>query len=481
MSKFCEIFRCLAGETKLRLQVDRKERKTVLVRIVSQYFSSMMENSSNINDCEITGLVHDMLPLFPKILGYNCTAFVDFSGGPMPSGNHSGIIGHFQADNVDFSPVPFRVPLEDDPVAIGHVAFSDKISFSTVYVRSSSPIADRDLMTFFQHVDYEIWIIFSLIIVFVSFILRLQGDRNPLFHLIQCFLQTTGRQSVKVSSRILGWTLLIGFFVISVFYANFILSDLVRQEKPSVLQYFFDVLNPEAEIFFSKDNQMFNELQRSADPRMSQIVQKATKKGIEKITLKEGMVGFSEFIGSTLSRNKMIALFGKSNMIEKQRLIGCSMIWERDDIGNYSMWVPEDSPHQWVLATPFNKNLDTATKDVIDKAVVQFAERGMYGSAFWYRLMSVVKAEMFKGKADPLCYSPNIVAEDPEAHESLSLMNTKFLFIILAVVTLFGLVILTIEKLSYSNMRARKRKSLLANPVFMRRGFARKSSTKRMF
>ncbi|KAI1303738.1 hypothetical protein HDE_02086 [Halotydeus destructor] len=435
-----------------------KERKKVLVRIVSQYFQGMMENGADPSDCELTGLIHDVLPLFPKVLGYNCTAFADISGEPLPSGNHSGIIGHFQADTVDFSPVPFRVPLEGDPVSIGHVAFSDKISFTTVYKRPRPPVADSDLMASFQHVDYTVWLILSLIIMFVSLILRLQGDRNPLFHLTQCFLQMTGRQSVTVSSRILGWTLLIGFFVISVLYANFMLSDFVRQEKPYVLQYFFDVLNPEAEVFFSKDNQMFNELQRSADPRMSEIVQKAIKKGMEKITLKGGISGFSEFIDDNLASKKPVALFGKSNMIEKQRLIGCTMIWQKDGGRNYSMWVPQDSPHQWVLATPFNKNLDTAIKDVIDMAVVQFSERGMYGSAFWDRIMSVVKAEMFKEKADPLCYSPNITAEDPEAHESLRLINTKFLFIILALVTLFGSLVLTIETFSYSNRKARKGK-----------------------
>ncbi|KAI1303733.1 hypothetical protein HDE_02083 [Halotydeus destructor] len=444
MPTYCHLFDCLSGQKKLELERRQHERKDVLVRIVSQYFPAMMMNSSDPSNCEIGGTLGNVMPLFPRSLGYNCTAIVDDLGGPDSMGNHSGMIGRFQADTADFSPILFRVPLEGDPIAFDHIVFTDKISFSTAYKRPKAPMADNDVTASFRLIENHVWFYLIFMIVLLYAVLKRQGHKNPGFVILKYFLQMTGQQTRAISSRILALAVLVGFFVIGMFYSNFMLSELVRQEKPNVLRNFFDVLRPDAEMFFSSDSQMLNELKRSNNPRMKQIVEKYEKSANKKAPM-EGMEGFNEFLGKALLSNGSVALFGKNIMIQNQKIVGCAMMASAGAV-DYCLWVPEDSPHEWLMAAPFNKRLDKATRLTIEKAVVQYVERGMYGDILWYQFMSIVKREIFPGKTDPVCYSPTIISEDPDIHHSLSIVNLKMLFISLFALVFLGFISLASEK-----------------------------------
>ncbi|KAI1303735.1 hypothetical protein HDE_02081 [Halotydeus destructor] len=435
----------------MRLKSQRRDRKNVLVRIVAQYFPNMMTNSSDPSMCEIAGSLGDAMPLFPKILGFNCTAIVDKHGGPDSSGNHDGIIGHFQAGTVDFSPVPIRVPLEGDPISISHIIFADKISYSTAYLRPEPPIADNDLTDSFQQVENPVWLLFFLLTFLIGILLKIHGHKTPIYDVIQCVLQLEGRQTNRASSRILGWTTVMGLFILIMHFSEFMLSDLVRQEKPEVLQYFFDVLRPDAEIYFSRDNQMLNELQRSSDQRVKDIVRKLDGKNSSSYTLAPGIAGFTDFITKSLKSRRLVALFGKSAMIEHQRVLGCAVLVNADEKASkgISIWVPRDSPLHWSCATPFSKKLSRVARDPIQRAVVQYFERGMFGSAVWRYIMRVIRRDIFRANVDPLCHAQTIAAEDPESHHSLSLGNTKLLLVILTAIPLLASLLLLAERFTY--------------------------------
>ncbi|KAI1309146.1 hypothetical protein HDE_00191 [Halotydeus destructor] len=295
VSKFCDMFRCLTGKKKLRLETERAARRKTLVRIISQYFARMTANSSQLTDCDVGGPLGRVLPMFPKEVGFNCTAIVDYYGEPGPEGNHSGIIGHLQADTADVSTIPFRFPLEGDPVTFGHVVFADSLSFTTFYKRPKPPVADNDLMASLLLIDLQVWMCLLFLVISICAVLRRQGSRSPMFKVIQCFFQMTSRQTRAVSSRALGLTTIMGFFVIAMFYSNFMLSNLVRQEKPSVLQFFFDVLKPDAKMYFTSENQILSELKRSTDPRIRRVVAKVERQDLKDTMLAEGMEGFRPF------------------------------------------------------------------------------------------------------------------------------------------------------------------------------------------
>ncbi|KAI1303734.1 hypothetical protein HDE_02082 [Halotydeus destructor] len=223
------------------------------------------------------------------------------------------------------------------------------------------------------------------------------------------------------------------------------LSNLVRQEKPNVLQFFFDVLQPDAKMYFTSENQILSELKRSTDPKMREVVDKVGEQDSDTM-LAEGMEGFSKFVGLSTTSGHRLALFGKTLMIQQQKMVGCVMVATADPKSKYALWVPEDSPQQWVTATPFNKRLDKTTREAVDKAVMHYVEQGMFGYVFWWQVMTIVRGVLFPDTpVDPLCYSSVIIAENPETHHGLSLKNLTILICVCCIIWICAIFALIAE------------------------------------
>ncbi|KAI1305272.1 hypothetical protein HDE_01615 [Halotydeus destructor] len=449
------------GADRARYARIKVERKKTLVRVVSQYFPQMMVNSSDPWNCRIEGLTGHQVPLFAKVLGFNCTAFVVKAEDPTPLGNHTGIIGRLQADMADISAGSFAMTQEGDPVYVGNVVVSDSIAFTTVYVIPKPMITDIDLVESFKQIDVQSWICLLFLLSLICLIVKLQGQKGAILKVIQCFLQHMGQQGDSCSSRLLGYTMLSGFFVISLYYSNFMLTQIVKREKAEVLKDFMDILRPEAKIFFSPENRVYSELQRSTNTDMKKVFHKIKHTRLQDMMLGEGMNGFIGLLYG--SRRELFGLFGNYNQMRHSRTLGCAILSQAalvdpfSDKDQYAIWVPTDSPQSYLQAIPFNKRLDKVTRDALDLAVLRYAEQGMYGTEFFKQTTSLIRDRFFPSGSHPACYSNVILSEDPETHHSLSLANTRILLESLVVTVMLCFVILIAERLNLKRKPKRRK------------------------
>ncbi|KAI1309145.1 hypothetical protein HDE_00192 [Halotydeus destructor] len=133
-------------------------------------------------------------------------------------------------------------------------------------------------------------------------------------------------------------------------------------------------------------------------------------------------------------------------MIQEQKMLGCAMLAAAEPTSEYALWVPRDSPQEWVTATPFNKRLAKTTRDIVDMAVMHYVEQGMFGHIFWRQVMTIVRAILFPGPVDPLCYSSVIMAQDPEVHHGLGLANLEILMAVCVTLGIFAFTALIAER-----------------------------------
>ncbi|KAI1294238.1 hypothetical protein HDE_06203 [Halotydeus destructor] len=444
------------GAVEKTYLAEKKERSKTLVRMVSRVFPKMMENSSAPTDCKINGLTGYTVPMFAKRLGFNCSATVDYIGQPSKSGNYSGIIGQLQFDMADFSATPLRIPLEGDPIKVGHVVFSDRFSFLTVYKVPEAPTNDFDLIESFRQIDSVSWISLTFLLLISLVLLKLQGNRNPLMDVVRYLLQLSGFQSSSVSSKILGITMLVGFFVLSMFYSNFMLTEIVRQEKPNVLEHFFDMLRPEAKICAFRADPSFRELKKSSSPKFKQIRHKLRYE--KHLKMGSNINGVSKVLYGL--RRQLFAILGYYNTMRNSRIVACAIMARassldpKADEDKFATWVPNDAPQQFLLAMSYNKRLDEKIRQVIDIAALRYAEQSASGTIDFKRAFDTSRDTWFPEKLDPACFSDTILTEENDSHRSLTLGNAQILLFSLLLIHLASFVLLIAEKFMYRLQRS---------------------------
>ncbi|KAI1303633.1 hypothetical protein HDE_02090 [Halotydeus destructor] len=401
-------------------------------------------NGTDPSDCHLDGLLADELTLMPKVLGYNCTAFTASGSQRTKEGNYTGYIGRLQADLADYSPATTMVPLTGNPVDFSPVVTADTITFTTMYTRPSRLPGDTDLLASLDQIDYLAWVVFVVLLLLIAMVLKFQRQNGVLFKVAQGFFQYTGLEGKAQSNKIFGWTVTVGFFVLSLFYANFILSQLVRQDHPKVLKSFFDVLKPEAKIRFTKEFPVYQSLKSVRNTQVRLIADRIKHEGIEKLTIPGGLDSYKLFIEP--QNGRLLAVFGGHNRIKHTQRLVCTIIrkdnvTQRSVSAKKSLWIPQDSPLEYFIATVYNKKLDSDIKETLDKAIQHYAEQGFYGDIYFSRIIDIFKSALYKGdySDEHLCHSERILVEEPELSHSINLKNADMVFLSICLAHLMAL------------------------------------------
>ncbi|KAI1303732.1 hypothetical protein HDE_02088 [Halotydeus destructor] len=424
-----------------------------MVRIVTQYFEQLTSDNDDPYACQPIGPLGLTTPLIPKILGFNCTAFTDLND--YEDGNYTGLIGHLIDNTADYVPIPLKMPLRGNPVAYGPVTMAGQISFATLYKRPRRALSDSDLMVSFMQIDVSSWISLLSLFLGLCLLLKLKGYKTSFFTVAQCFLQSLGPKGQSIAIRILGWTMLQGFFVLTLYYSNFILTRIVSPEQPVVLRNFADMLDPNVDLSFSDDFPVFHIMKESTNPTMQAVVAKAEKLGLENITMKGGMTGYNAYLGPP--KKRLFGIVGGYNDMKYAKVLTCTVIKNageaaQDTNVKQSIWIPNDSPQQYLMSQTFNKRMDKKVKSIIDFAVLHFVQQGLYGDIYFRRIIETVRDTFFQDHARPerLCYSDEILVGQPDNNHGIDIKNTDSLFLSMAFVNLFALVLLLTEIFVYS-------------------------------
>ncbi|KAI1298144.1 hypothetical protein HDE_04337 [Halotydeus destructor] len=137
---------------------------------------------------------------------------------------------------------------------------------------------------------------------------------------------------------------------------------------------------------------------------------------------------------------------------------------EASDKEEYSIWVPSDSPHDYMLSFGYSKCLDEDVKKVLDLGFRHAFEHDLYGEIYHSRIANIFKGSDLLSDVtpDPLCYSDEIIIGNPEDNHAISLSNTAGLLVSLAVGTLLagGMLVRETSCRRYFKPSKRKRKPL---------------------
>ncbi|KAI1303635.1 hypothetical protein HDE_02092 [Halotydeus destructor] len=423
-----------------------------LVNIVVLHYDRFVVNSSTQGkDCTLGGALGSTYALFPKYLGFNCTAYTAHSSRRDKDGNYTGYIGRLQSGLADFSPTTAHVPLAGLPVDYSPVVTSDKLTFTTVYDRPKQAISDSDLLASFQQIDIVSWAAFVLLVIGTAFVLRYQKYKWPLFEVFQCFFQYTGFEAKTLSGRLHSWATLVGFFVLALFYSNFMLSELVQEEHPTVLKNFFDVLKPEAAIRFTSAFPEDLALKNSKNARVRLISEIIEREGVAKLTA----IGMKNGLDLYLKPPEgcLVAVFGGQSRIKHAKRVICPMLL-KDSLAHgepdntRALWVPPDSPLEILIAIPCNKKLDKGVKKVLDLAVQRYVEHDLFGNIFYERSFDILKEIMYGAatRSDRLCDADKILIGDPDDDQSINMRNTDLVFFTMGLVFAIAFCVLIWER-----------------------------------
>ncbi|KAI1303634.1 Retrovirus-related Pol polyprotein from type-1 retrotransposable element R1 [Halotydeus destructor] len=431
--RLCYADKILIGEPDNDYSINMKNTDLVFLTMGIAFAIAFYASRPG-EDCKIGGALRFVYPLIAKYIGFNCTAYTATSSRQDKDGNYTGYIGRLQSDRADYSPTTAHLPLAGSPVDYSPVVTSDKITFTTMYERPQRAISDSDLLASFRQIDIVSWATFFLLVMITAFILRCQKQKWPLFKVFQCFFQYTGFEGKAFSSRLRSWTAVVGFFVLALFYSNFMLSELVQEEHPSVLKRFFDVLKPEAAIRFIDSYPVDLALKHSKSARVRLLSDRVEHEGVEKLTAKGLRNSMSLYLKQP--KGRLLAVFGGHNRVKHAKRFTCAMLLDYSmkqgrTLNTKSLWVPQDSPLEFLIATPYSKKLDKGVKKVLDLAVQRYMEHDLYGNIFYKRLADIFRDIIYgvATKKDRLCYADKILIGEPDNDHSINMKNTDLVFL----------------------------------------------------
>ncbi|KAI1298603.1 hypothetical protein HDE_04127 [Halotydeus destructor] len=443
---YCNMFQCYSGQLLRDRQSIRAGRGSQLVRVVAQRNTGLVADSFKETPCQLTGHTAPYLWNVPRDMGYNCTAFTDVVGQLSPDGNYTGYIGHLQQGTADYGMVLNPMPFPGDPFDYSTVFSAEKISFATLYKRPRKPQGHTDLMAAILEIDFpSIGVFVSLLALFVA-VLRIQRQKRNFFRIVQAFFQHVGLPAQTLGLKCLGLTLIVLFFIIQSFYSNVILVDLVRQENPKVLRHFSDILDPEVDVLVSRTYPILDILKTCENRQVRLLTEKIERLTLDKTLVGEGLDTYKAYIGKPKER-----LFGHlsfQNMLKNTRMVTCAVMQEGDSqLGEkQSLWIPDDSPFEFLTTAAYSRTLDKGIKQVLDLAMLRGLEHQLYTDILRSRVALKMKELLLPGiDADPLCYSDAILVEEASESDGITLSNFYGVMFVSGIICVFAVLSLLLE------------------------------------
>ncbi|KAI1303695.1 hypothetical protein HDE_02142 [Halotydeus destructor] len=451
MRHFCSIFKCFTGARLGQIVAERAKRKSQLVKIVAQYVKDVFQEDED-EWCSLGGFAGSAMPLIPKLVGFNCTVSVDDPGKLDMSGNYSGIIGSLQRGTADVTPMPVSLPLEGLPVHHGAVSFADKISFTTMYKRPRTVPGDSDLLTTFLQFDASALAAILCLFTALFAVLKFHRQRDAVFKIVQSLLQSVSPHMTNFSVRLLYWSMASGFFILTSYYSNYILTDNLRQQHPNVLRYFFDILKSEAEVYILPETPVRHTLRRSANPKVRAVADK-----LDAMPARNTIRGMdSTGLFSDPPTQQLFGLLSNSLSLRYSRIFGCiSMQQNGDDVAK-ALWIPNDSPYEYLTTSVYNQKMDKEVMKVLDLANLHYFEHDLSGDNRLSRVTQVIRDHLFEGLTpDRFCYSDAILFEQPDDNQGIGIENVRYVCVAATAVYLVALLLLLWKPNSGDTLRRR--------------------------
>ncbi|KAI1285547.1 hypothetical protein HDE_11698 [Halotydeus destructor] len=401
---YCNVFRCSQGLELSMKRATWAARKKQLVRIVALNIPNIVYRTLDPTECSLDGPFAAEFTLMPKEMGYNCTVVTDVLGERSDEGNYTGVIGQLQHDAADFAVATQSFPLAGDPIDHSVVIMEERLAFTTSYLRPSRPLGDSDILTSFLQFDLlSIVGVISLLSLFV-FILKLKQQKNAIFIVSQYVLQYAGIQGLSTGLRLLGFIIVVGFFIVNSFYSNFIMAEIVREVHPSVLRHFSDIFKSDADLFVSEDFPRYRAFKTSSKKQLRLLAEKMEAQTLNRTLVRGGLSSYDIFYGQ---RKRLFGFLGTVGSQKYSRCLVCTLMQIHSaDAITQSLWVPEDSQVLQMTTSAYNRKLCKNIQDVLNLALLHYFEHDLYGNIYYDRLMESLTSLIGNyEKPDPLCYS----------------------------------------------------------------------------
>ncbi|KAI1303696.1 hypothetical protein HDE_02143 [Halotydeus destructor] len=454
MKKFCAIFRCFTGTRLAKIRAERVARKSQLVKIVALFVDKMFVENED-ESCSLGGVAGSEMPLMPKLVGFNCTVGVDQPGELDVSGNYSGVIGRLQRGTADISTMPASLPLEGLPVFHGAVAFADRISFTTMYKRPQRAQGDSDLLATFLQFDASALAAILCLITSLLVVLKLHRQRSVVFKVIQSLLQSVSPHGTNISVRLLFWSMASGFFILTSYYSNYILTDILRQQHPRVLKYFFDILKPGADVYVLPQTPVLHTLKRSANPKIRAIADKVD--AMPARNMADLGLGSSRLFLEPPTE-QLFGLLSNSMSLKHSRIFTCILMHDKGEDVINALWIPNDSPYEYIMTSIYSTKMNKDVKNVLDLANLRYFEHDLLGDFVLSRLTKIIRDNFFAGVTpDRLCHSDTLLIGQPDDNQGISMKNVRYVCLASTAVYLAALMVL-LRKPNRGDTLRRRRK-----------------------
>ncbi|KAI1305870.1 hypothetical protein HDE_01078 [Halotydeus destructor] len=362
-------------------------------------------------------------------MGYNCTASTEIQGELGPDGNYTGYLGQLQQGTADFGFIYAPMPIPGDPVDYGTVSWADKISFTTLYKRPHKPVGRTDLLESILQIDFWSVCIFAALYALCVAVLKMVKYKRPWFSLVEAQLQYVGLSGNIFSLKCLGLTMTAFFFLMNAFYCNFILEALVRQEHPRVLRHFFDILDPEVDLYVGRTFMVRDILRNSKISRVKAIADKIDRLTLKKVLIEEGRDAYNMY---REPKDRLFGYLSAQNTLKNSRPMACTVVPHDEKDVKQSLWIPQDSPYEFLTTAVYSKTLDNSIKQVLDLAMMHGFEHQVYTEIWWSRMALKLRELIMSGlKPDPLCYPDYILVETASRNENIRLSNVLMTLLVL--------------------------------------------------
>ncbi|KAI1298610.1 hypothetical protein HDE_04126 [Halotydeus destructor] len=357
-------------------------------------------------------------------MGYNCTAFTDFLGHLEPDGNYTGYIGQLQRGTADYGMILNQMPYPGDPFDYSTVYSAEKIAFATLYKRPQRPQGRTDLMASILDIDFpSIGVFFALLVLYVA-VLKTQQHGKTFFPHNSSFFPicrlTCTYPWFKVSGLDHDCTFLYGQLILLKRHPHGFGSPGAPQGTPPFSRH----SRAEVDLFVSRTYPVRDILRNCKNQQVRAIADKIDRTDLE----------------PNLSRGRFRDLQGLHRQTQEPTLRSPEFPEHVEEHSSYnllhnesensedqekqSLWIPDDSPFEFLTTTAYSKTLDKGIKQVLDLAMLRGFEHQLYTDILRSRVASKMKEILLPGvEADPLCYSDTILVEEASESDDITLNN----------------------------------------------------------
>ncbi|KAI1285551.1 hypothetical protein HDE_11694 [Halotydeus destructor] len=364
----------------------------------------------------------------PRALGYNCTAVADIKGEQDDSGNYTGCIGQLQQGLADFAQIFTTLPLHGEPGRHSVVLGDDELTFTTTYQRPRRPLGDSDLLTSFLQFDLLSSVSLVASLALFAFLLKIQQHKDAIFSVVHYLFQHLELKGRTLSLRFLGLVMVAAFFIVTAFYSNFIMTDIVRQVHPKVLRYFNDIFNAEADLYAVEDVGVHATYKKSSNKILRSLAEKMEAQTLNKTLVKGGTSRFEVF--TRPPGDRLFGYLGNVRTRKHDKVLVCSVMKKNnsDWLHDTSLWVPEDSELKTLSTAVYNRKLAKEVRDTLDLALLHYFEHGLYGDIFMSGIINALTSLFNPDQQGPdhLCYSDVLFVADPIQTDGVALKNIYF-------------------------------------------------------